>query len=177
MEKKIEFVELEQLQPEGKLIKKFGFKSRTSEIIFFVLGLVLCFTLNILAAILGLFLIAISFFVFKYVKDYKTLDIYEKGIIIYASEDDSKAIYIPYDDLQEWTGKYSEYGSSEAIMFKLKNGETIYKNTFLANKVFAILNRIIGSKESKTIAAEKRRNQPLTHPLIEKIKKKLTKKN
>ncbi len=175
MEKKIEFVKREEINPEGKLIKKIGFKSKMSEILFLVVGLALCATLNIYAILLGLFLIAISFFVFKFVKDYKTMDIYEKGIIIYATEDDSMATYISYDDLQEWTGKYSEYGSPEAIMFKLKTGETIYKNSFLANSAFLHLNKLIGEKESKRIKAEKRKNQPLTHPIIEKIKRKIMK--
>ncbi len=175
MDKKIEFVRIEELKPEGKLIKKIGFKSRFSEILFFIIGVALCVTLNIYAILLGLFLIAISFFVFKFVKDYKTMDIYEKGIVIYATENDSMAIYVPYDDLQEWTGKYSEYGSPEAIMFKLKNGEKIYKNSFLSNKAFFHLNKLIGEKESKRIKAEKRKNQPLTHPIIEKIKNKLMK--
>jgi hypothetical protein len=35
---------------------------------------------------------------------------------------------------------------------------------------------LASEKESKAIAAEKRKNQPLTHPIIEKLKNKLMKK-
>ncbi|NLZ75092.1 MAG: hypothetical protein GX914_01155 [Erysipelotrichia bacterium] len=177
MEKKIEYVDIAELKPEGKLIKAIGFKSKLSETIALMVGIALCATLNIYAIILGLFFIVLSVVVMVLVKDYKTIDIYEKGVIIYNSNDVTKAAYIPYKDLQEWGGKYSEYGSSEAIMFKLKDGETIYKNTFLANRAYIYLNRLLSEKESKAIAAEKRKNQPLTHPIIEKLKKKLMKKD
>ncbi len=177
MEKNLEFVNVEELKPEGKLIKKIGFKSKFSEVLFFIIGAALCFTFNTYAIILGLFLISIALAVFVLVKDYKTLDIYEKGVVVYDTKDVTKGLYIPYDDLQEWTGKYSEYGSPEAIMFKLKSGQQIYKNTFLANTAFLRLNKLIGEKESKAIAAEKRRNQPLTHPIIEKLKNKLMRKD
>jgi len=177
MEKKIEYVDIKELKPEGKFIKGIGFKSKISEVLAIIIGIALCVTLNIYAIILGLFFIALSVFVLIKVKDHKTMDIYEKGVIVYKSDDDNKAIYIPFNELQEWGGKYSEYGSSEAIMFKLKNGETIYKNTFLANNAYIHLNRVASEKESKAIAAEKRKNQPLTHPLIETFKNKLMRKD
>ncbi len=176
MEKKIEYVDIKELKPEGKFIKGIGFKSKISSFSYNNRDSFMCY-FKYLCNYFRLIFYCLKCFCLIKVKDHKTIDIYEKGVVVYKSDDDNKAIYIPFNELQEWGGKYSEYGSSEAIMFKLQNGETIYKNTFLANNAYIHLNRVASEKESKAIAAEKRKNHPLTHPLIEKFKNKLMRKD
>ena len=109
---------------------------------------------EILTIVLGLFILAFAAFVQLKVKDYPTLEVYQDFVLVYKLESDTLVRRIDYKDVEEWTCKDNE-GKSNCVVFKLYNGETIYKDTFLSGKAYRLFRKLMGDKESRVVQHQK----------------------
>ena len=160
MENNKEYVELSSLELTGNHICDINYKPNSTLIgafVFVALMVVLTiWTKSIYGVILGVFVLAYAVFVTKTVKDYRTLSIYDTFVLISELDNSNKVRKINYDDIEEWTCKNNE-GKANCVMFKLKDGEVIYKDTFQFGKAFAELNKLMPAKESMAIKKERQR--------------------
>ena len=151
-EKNSKAIPVEEIIPEGDPLAKIRYVSSTATIISLIFGVVLCATLNWGFVISGLLIIALTILVKINVRDYPVLDIYDDHLIVYEL-DTAYARQIAIADIKEWTGKHGSAGA-DAVMLTLKDGEVIYKDTFMIAKAYRILNKIMPDKESQAIKDE-----------------------
>ena len=121
------------IEIEETLICDIYYKPTFSLILGAIFGVLMFFTGNLLAIMLGLFILVFVIFVYLKVKDYITLSIYPSFVLIYQLGNTEMVRKIYYEDFEEWTCKDSE-GKSNAVMIKLKTQEVIYKDTFQTSK-------------------------------------------
>lgn len=168
MTNKLEYQNIQDVKTKGDLAKNIGYKPLFATYAGLAIGVLLMLTLKIPLIIMGAVFIVFALFVLFKVKDYKTMDIYSEGVTVYALEDDNRAIFIPFDDIQEWTTKKTPSGS-EAVFLLLNDGTNIYKDTFQASIAFRTLNRYIQNKESNYLKMQKLNEKPLfTNPFKKK---------
>ncbi len=160
MENNKEYVELSSLELTGKHICDINYKPTSTLIgafVFVALMVVLTvFTKSIYGVILGVFVLVYAIFVTKTVKDYRTLSIYDTYVLVSKLDSPNEVKKINYEDVEEWTCKNNE-GKANCVMFKLKDGEVIYKDTFQFNKAFNELNKLMPEKETMAIKKERQR--------------------
>lgn len=156
MENNKNFVELSSLELTGNHICDINYKPMSTLIIGLICGVILIATLNVYAIILGIFVLVYTAFVTKTVKDYRTLSIYDTYVLISDLDNENKVRKINYDDVVEWTCKNND-GKANCVMFKLNDGEVIYKDTFQFNKAFNELNKLMPEKETMAIKRERLR--------------------
>lgn len=166
-----QYVPADTIENRGNLIAEINFKPKSAPIICIIAGVVFIITLHPLAVGLGIFIIAMTIFVGVKVKDYRTMGIYDRCLILYSTEDPSLARRIEYDDIEEWTCK-SGKNSTDALYIKMKSGEIVYKNTFQISAVYRSLNKVIAKKESREVQAERNRNTKLKFSFPFRRKKK-----
>ena len=147
MENNKEYVELNSLELTGKHICDVNYKPTSTLIIGFIFALAMLLTRHLYGVILAVFVFAYTVFVSKTVKDYRTLSIYDTYVLVSEIDNSSKVRKICYEDVEEWTCKNNE-GKANCVMFKLKDGEVIYKDTFQFNKAFNELNKLMPEKET-----------------------------
>lgn len=151
-------VMLEEIQDCGNFIMDVFYKPKGAPIVCGIISILLIITLNWIAIILGVFVLAIILFVQFKIEDYKTMTIYDRSVVIYDTHDLNKARKVCYEDVEEWTVKSSE-GISDAVMLKLKDGEVVYKDTFQTSIAYKQLNKIMPEKESRAVQAEKNKQR------------------
>ncbi len=147
------YQDITEVQTKGNKVKSIGYKPVFATIVIAILAICLIATLNWAAIVLGAFILIIDIVTIICVKDRTVMDIYDQGVLLYDSDDNSKAYFIDYDDVQRWTAKKNN-GANEAIYFKLNDGTEIYKNTFQSSKAFRQLNLLIGDKEELAIKSK-----------------------
>ena len=154
-------VSINELNLSGKYLNTIMYKPTLSiYIIFFCSIFLLLFVHQLFAILLGIFLAVMSAFVMFGVQDYKVADVYDDGILIYADETGEKGAKINLEDIVEWS-VLSNDTASNAIMLKLQDGRTIYKNTFQMNKAYKSLMAVLNGKETRQIEMEKNKNKEL----------------
>lgn len=151
-------VPVDEILDCGTLVKEVFYKPKSAPYICAIFSLLLVITLNWVAIILGVFVFAFVLFVSFKIEDYKTMNIYDRCIVIYDTHDLNKARKVNYEDVEEWTVKSSE-GISDALMLKLKNGDVVYKDTFQTGIAYKELNKIMPEKESRAVQAEKNKKR------------------
>lgn len=156
MENNKEFVELSSIELTGNHICDINYKPNSTLIGAFIFSALMVITLNIYCVILGIFVLVYAVFVTKTVTDYRTLSIYDTYVLISEIDNADKVRKVNYEDIQEWACKNNE-GKANCVMFKLKDGEVIYKDTFQFNKAFNELNKIMPEKETMAIKRERQR--------------------
>jgi len=134
---------------EGNLLATINYLPQTAFIICGILGVLLCVTWLWGLVILGIFIIVLTIFVKIYVKDYKVVDVYDTNLIIYALDSD-EVRRVDFDSVTEWTCKKGTSGA-DSLMFKLSDGEVIYKDTFMIGKAYRVINKLMPDKESQAI--------------------------
>lgn len=152
------YISVEELTDCGSLIKEISYKPKTAPYVCAGLAAVLLITMNWIAIILGIFIIAFILFVTFKIEDYRTLTIYDQCIVVYDRKNLDLARKITYDEVEEWTVKSAE-GITDALMLKLKDGDVIYKDTFQTSDVYKALKKIIPMKETREVRAEKNRQK------------------
>lgn len=174
-EKKERFpaVDINEIEITGNHKKTIYFKNNISTYTILICGVLLLITRNVYAIVLGLFCVAISLFVLIKVKDHRVMDIYDDSVIIYATDDDTRATKVMLDDIVEWSSNNNPNGAYVTII-KLKNGQTIVKDTFQLGRVYNTLFDLIPDKETRQIQINKNKNQKLEfhNPLKKWFKKK-----
>ena len=112
--------------------------------------------------LLGIFLFLIVFAVIKLVKDFKVMDIFDKGIMIYGDEEAKTAFFVSFDEMESWDVKHEN--GHDTVEFVLNDGRTIIKDTFEADKVYRALMNLVREKDLSHIKALKDRETPLSVP-------------
>ena len=166
----MEFVNIEELKTEGNFVKAICFKPKTAPIVCAITGVLLILLRNIYTIVLGVFFIVMAILVLKLVEDYKVMDIFDKGIMIYGDKENKTACFIPFEQIKMWS--ISREDGHDHIEFELENGERIGKETFEVDKAYRTLCTLIREKEDKYIEAQKNKDRPLSIPdAFENIKR------
>ena len=171
METNNKYVPKNTLEIEETLICDIYYKPTFSLILGALFGVLMFFTGNILAIVLGVFVLAFVLFVYLKVQDYITLSIYPSFVLVYQLGNSEMVRKIYYEDVEEWTCKDSE-GKSNAVMIKLKTQEVIYKDTFQTSKAYGKFDKIMHEKETRAIQQEKNRQRELKFKFKWPFKKK-----
>lgn len=173
MEKEeLRYLKVEEVKHEGNFVCAVSFKPKMPIIICAVLGLALLFIDNLICRLLGAFVIIFAFFVFKEVEDYKVMDIFDKGIMVYGDKEAKLACFVAFDKISQWN--IDRENGHDTVELTLDDNKVIYKDTFEASKVYRALYRLIKEKEKNYIRAQK--NKYVTIPeAFENIKRRMKK--
>ena len=171
----LKYVPLEKVKTEGNFAKAICFKPEVAPIVCGIVGILLLFINNTIARLLGVFFVAMAALVLFLVKDYKIMDIFSKGILLYGDFEAKTACFIPYDDVDTWEVEHVQ--GHDTIQINLKGGEVIIKDSFQADKAMRAMFAFAKEKEVRYIKAEKLRKKGLKLPtVLENFRKKLFKK-
>lgn len=154
VEESPKYVEKATLSLPSEHLALILFKPRSTMLIAVIFAALFVLMGEILTIVLGLFILAFAAFVQLKVKDYPTLEVYQDFVLVYKLESDTLVRRIDYKDVEEWTCKDNE-GKSNCVVFKLYNGETIYKDTFLSGKAYRLFRKLMGDKESRVVQHQK----------------------
>ena len=173
-EKKIElrYQKLDELKPEGKMIASAAFKPILAPIIIGVMGIALLFVPIFLIRVLGVFFAGMAAFVLIYVKDKKTIDVYEKGCIIFNSKDQTLAYYLSFEDIEEWDVLHES--GHDTIEFTLLDKNKAIVDTFQSNKIYNALQKAVPEKSH--IAVLERKNKELNVSPVDALRNLFNKK-
>jgi hypothetical protein len=156
-----ELRDINEIRPAGKPLKAITYKPYSACYICIAAGIGMLLLRQWVFLVLGAVFIFAAVFVLWKIKDHKVLDIYQEGVLIYGTGDETKGLFVKYDDLKEWTTKSSQ-GGSEAVYFLLSNGIQIYKDTFQAAAAYRELIKLQETKESEHIRLEKMKGEPFS---------------
>lgn len=148
-----------EVEAQGKFLKNVGFKPTAAPYVCAAFGVGLLILPNLLVRILGIFFILMSVAVFTLVKDFKVLEVYSEGVMLYGDKEGKYAYFLKYDDMKSWTVLKDD--GHDVLQFTLYDGNRIQKTTFQAYAGFRAINEIIPEKEDNYIKKMKTRNQPL----------------
>ena len=81
----IKYVDIADCKSQGNFLKAVCFKPKKAPLICLILGVLLMIPNNIYVRLLGVFFIFMSFLVIKLVRDFKVMDIFDKGIMFYIN--------------------------------------------------------------------------------------------
>ncbi|MBO4218266.1 MAG: hypothetical protein J5694_06265 [Erysipelotrichaceae bacterium] len=164
----LEYFDISEIKPADQPLKAITYKPYVPCYICVAAGVGMLLLRHWAFLVLGLIFIGLSLFVLFKIKDHKVLDIYSDGVLIYSLNEESKGIYVRYDDLAEWTTK-SAQGGSECVYFLLADGTQIYKDTFQALTAYRQLIKLMPEKESEHIRMEKLKGEPFSFSKIVNI--------
>ena len=145
------YLPLDQFISDENLNATVMYKPKLAYYMGMIFGALLCFAVVIhwSFALFGLFILSLSWLVGYFIQDYKVLAIYDTYVLVYDTEA-VKARKVTYEEIVEWGCKHGKSGA-DSIMFKLKDDEVIYKDTFLSTKAYHTLNKLIPEKESQAV--------------------------
>ena len=149
----LRYQKLDEIKPDSNLIASVAFKPFKSTIIIGVVGLGFLFVNNLWLRILGIFFVLIAVFVFMYVKDKKTIDIYEKGCVIYNPTNSELAYYLDFENVEEWDILHES--GHDTVEFTLLDKNRAVVDTFQTNKIYDALDKAIPEKNHIAILAKK----------------------
>lgn len=149
----LRYQRLETLKPDSKLIASVAFKPIKSPIIIGIAGAAALIVNNLWIRILGIFFIGMAVFVFVLVKDKKTIDIYEKGCIIYNPKDSELAYWLDFENVEDWDVTHES--GHDTVTFTLLDKNRAVVETFQTNKIYAALEKAIPEKNHIAIMAKR----------------------
>ena len=152
-----EYVNVENIKVGGTLDRQVKYKPYFAIVICAIAGVAICFMSGIWSKILGIFFIVMAGLVQYLIQDRVTMDIYDCGVVLYDSDDVSKATYLPYEEMAMFEG-VSENGAS-SVKFTMANGQVFYKDTFVTGEVLRGLRKFIPKKEARVIREEENRKK------------------
>ena len=156
-----ELRDINEIKPAGNPIKAITYKPFFACYVCIAAGIGMLLLRQWAFLILGAIFIISAGFVLLKIKDRKVLDFYQDGVRIFGTGDDTRGLFVRFDDLKEWTTKTAQ-GGSEAVYFLLNNGVQIYKDTFQSSAAYRELIKLQESKESEHIRMEKMKGQPFS---------------
>lgn len=148
-----------EVVPSGNFVKNIGFKPKAAPYVCLAVGVGVCLLPNLLSKLLGVFFILMSIVVFGLVKDYKILDVYTEGVMLYGDREAKYSYFLKYDDIKSWTVLKDD--GHDTLVFTLHDGSRIMKTTFQAYDAYKKIDNIIPEKEEQYIKKMETRNQPL----------------
>lgn len=171
----IRYVPIEKVKTEGNFAKAVCFKPEVAPIVCGIVGIAMLFINNTIARVLGAFFIIMAGLVMFLVKDYKVMDVFSKGILLYGDPEAKTGCFINYDDVDKWEVEHVQ--GHDTIQLYLKNGEIIIKDSFQADKAMRAIFQFVKEKEIRYIKAEEAKKRGLKLPkFLENFKNKLFKK-
>lgn len=171
----LRYQKVEDVKTEGSFVKNICFKPKRAPLVCFIIGALLLIPNNLVCRILGLFFILMGIVVIKFVKDYKVMDIFDKGVMLYGDMENKYAYFLKFDDIKMWSVKHED--GHDTITFELHDGNKIIKDTFEVDKAYKVLINLIKEKEEKYIIAQENKDKALSIPdAFNNIKKKYMKK-
>ena len=175
MDKNYVYLPIEEVETKGNFLKAICFKPKTAPIIMIVVGILMFLPRIFLLALLGLFFIVMSALVLFLVKDYKVMDIFDQGILIYGDKEAKLGCFIPFEDIKMWTVKRDN--GHDTAEFTLQDDSRIIKDSFEVDVAYRTLYGLIKEKEEKYMKAQEARKNQLSIPdALENIRKHFFKK-
>ena len=156
------YIPVQDCKSEGNFVKAICFKPKKAPIVCLVLGVLLMIPNLMPVRLLGAFFILMALAVLKLVQDYKVMDIFDKGIMIYGDREAKTACFVTFDEIESWLVSHEE--GHDTVDLKLKDGGRIVKDTFEADVAYRVLSTLIREKDEKYIQALKNREKPLSIP-------------
>lgn len=156
----LRYQKLEEIKVESKLIASVAFKPIKSPIIIGIAGIAALFVNNIWLRVLGIFFVAIALFVFLYVGDKKTIDIYETGSVIYNTKNSELAYWLDFENVEEWD--ITHESGHDTVVFTLLDKNRAVVETFQTNKIYSALEKIIPEKNHIAIMAKKNKEMNIS---------------
>lgn len=165
-----------EIKVDSPLVGIVSFKQKVAPIVCLIFGIAMMFVASIYAKILGTFFVLMALFVFRFVEDKRTIDIYQSGVVIYNTKDNDLAFYLPYDDIKQW--KASREGGHDSIIFELNDGQKTGVDTFQLEKAYEYLIKACPMKEEREIQREKNKKMKFANPIetLRNLGEKLSKK-
>jgi len=149
----LRYKRLEEIKVDSKMLASVAFKPIKSPIVIGIVGIALLFINSIWMRILGVFFVGIAALVMFLVGDKKTIDIYEKGCIIYNPKNSELAYYLDFKDVEEW--EVTHESGHDTVTFTLLDKNRALVETFQTNKIYAALEKACPEKNHITIMAER----------------------
>lgn len=143
---KKDYVPASQLKPEGTLERTIKYKPILGCLLLMVFGVAALVMRTTFGYILGGIIIVMSLIMLFGMKDKKVLDIYSEGVVVYAKESDTQAMYIPYDMISEWSVERTTSGTQVAA-FLIKGKQYVYKETFRMRGFKSLFKKFMPDKE------------------------------
>ena len=156
----LRYQKLEEIKVDSKLIASVAFKPIKSPIIIGIAGIAALFINNIWLRVLGIFFVAIALFVFLYVGDKKTIDIYETGSVIYNTKNSELAYWLDFENVEEWD--ITHESGHDTVVFSLLDKNRAVVETFQTNKIYSALEKIIPEKNHIAIMAKKNKEMNIS---------------
>lgn len=156
----LRYQRLEEIKVDSPLVASVAFKPIKSPIIIGIAGIAALFINNMWLRILGAFFIAIAAFVLLYVKDKKTIDIYETGSIIYNAKNSELAYWLDFNNVEEWDVTHES--GHDTVVFTLLDKNRAIVETFQTNKIYAALEKAIPEKNHIAIMAKKNKEMNIS---------------
>ena len=169
------YIPVEECKSEGNFVKAICFKPKKAPIVCLITGILLMIPNNMIVRLLGVFFILMALGVMKLVRDYKVMDIFDKGIMFYGDRETKTACFVPFEEIESWL--VSHENGHDTVEIKMKDGGRIIKDTFEADRAYKTLYSLIREKDEKYIQALKDRERPLSIPeALKNIRRSFTKK-
>ncbi len=145
---------------EANTKDKIYFKPKYAQIIVALCGIALVFFGQIIAIIMGIFLLAFAIIVQFGVRDFLVFELTNHSIIIYDAKGKEEVIEeIEYVAIEEWNVNRKK---SYSLYLKLIDGREILRDTYQVGKLERRLKKYIHDKETMEIQARKNRETKLT---------------
>ena len=156
------YIPVEECKSEGNFVKAICFKPKKAPIVCLITGILLMIPNNMIVRLLGVFFILMALGVMKLVRDYKVMDIFDKGIMFYGDRETKTACFVAFEEIESWL--VSHENGHDTVEIKMKDGGRIIKDTFEADRAYKALYSLIRDKDEKYIKALKDREKPLSIP-------------
>ena len=164
-----------EVKAEGNFVKNINFKPTVPIYVCIIAGVLICLVKGLLFKLLGAFFILMGLIVLFAIKDYKVMDIFDKGIMFYSDKNGQMASFVKYDLIASW--KCDKDNANDRLVFTLQDGSRIERSTFQVNAAYNAINTYIPEKEENHIRRGKERAQTFDyHVLGEKLRNKMNKK-
>jgi len=152
----------EDIEPIGQFEKAITFKPHLASIICLITGILLMFVNSVGVRILAGFFILMALLVIILIKDYKVMDIFSHGVIVYNNRACKLCCFISYEDISIWEVKYDR--GQNKIIFQMNDNSIVERVSFQADKARKIFMKYMKEKELKYIKAKRSNEKPLNIP-------------
>jgi len=151
------YQDLENIEIKGEHIGEVRFKPTTPIYGMAVFAFILLFIPSLAARLLAIFVAVLDGFVYFKVKDKTALQVYSDCILVFNSDGD-KAYKINVEDVENYDcGHTQQYN----IFIKLKNEQSIYKETYRMDQANKYLKIALPHKTTLEVKKEKNKNVKL----------------
>lgn len=142
------YAPVENLKPKGTLKRRVRNKPWSTCLVTILCGVLVMLLRETVCIIMGAVLVVIGTAVIIAVKNTRILDIYTDGVVVYSKEDDSRAMYLPYKRIAEWSVQRTP-SATQAIIFLMPDDTYVYAETFQLLSLRGTLRRFMSGKEFK----------------------------